>query len=93
MNGYDHKACLYNKGVVTSGEEDLGYFMGYTICKYYYEHSIHPKKAIRRILNLDFGNNNAVYQFFVDSGYEKEMMAMNSRQEKENNQQTLGNRQ
>lgn len=73
MNGFDHDDWLYNKGLVVAGEEDLGYFVGYAICKYYYEHAQNKKRALRRMLNLDFSTNTAVYKFFLESGYENKI--------------------
>ena len=70
MKGTDHEDWLYNKGLVVKGEEDLGYFMGYSICKYYYEHSDNKKQAIRRIINLNYTRHSVVYKFFKDSQYE-----------------------
>ncbi len=70
MNGTDHEDWLYNKGLVVKGEEDLGYFMGYSICKYYYEQADNKKQAIRRIINLNYTRHAVVYKFFKDSQYE-----------------------
>jgi hypothetical protein len=75
MNGFAHDKWLYNKGHVPKGEEDLGYFMGYSICKYYYNNSQDKKKAIRRIMNLNYGRNARIYKFFEESGYENKAMA------------------
>ena len=75
MNGSTHDKWLYNKGHVPKGEEDLGYFMGYAICKYYYDNSADKKKAIRRILNLNYARSSDVYRFFKESGYENKLMA------------------
>ena len=75
MNGFAHDRWLYNKGHVPKGEEDLGYFIGYAICKYYYYNSTDKKKAIRRILNLNYGRSTDIYKFFLQSGYEDKVMA------------------
>lgn len=74
MNGFLHDSWLYNKGYVVKGEEDLGYYIGYAICKYYYEQSGNRRRALRRIMNLNFTDNTDVYKFFLRSGYEKKMM-------------------
>ena len=73
MNGSAHDRWLYNKGHVPRGEEDLGYFMGYAICKYYYYNSSDKKKAIRRILNLNYNSSSRIYEFFQQSGYENKV--------------------
>ena len=70
MDSTAHEDWLYNKGFVVKGEEDLGYFVGYAICKYYYDHMENKKKAARRIINLDFSKRAAVLKFFKESGYE-----------------------
>jgi len=70
MNGFNYEDWLYNKGFVVRGQEDLGYFMGYAICKYYFEHAKNKKKAIRRIINLNYMKNTEVYKFFLETGYE-----------------------
>ncbi len=77
MNGFTHDDWLYNRGFVTKGEEDLGYFVGYAICKYFYQNASNKRNALRRIVNLDYSSNNEVYKFFLRSGYEKKPMANN----------------
>jgi len=75
MNGFSRERWLYNRGLVRKGEEDLGYFMGYAICKSYYENADNRRKAIKKILNLNFSSNKDIYRFFVGSGYEKKLTA------------------
>ena len=74
MNGFKHERWLYNKGLVANGEEDLGYFIGYAICKYYFENTPDPRLAIKKIMNLNFSNNKEIYRFFIGSGYERKSM-------------------
>ena len=78
MDGFAYDRWLYNKGHVINGQEDLGYFMGYAICKHYYENAKDQKKALKKILNLNFSSNKEVYRFFVGSGYENKLMANNN---------------
>lgn len=51
---------------------DLGYFMGYTICKSFYDKVENKKEAIKKIIELDYGSENSVEDFLVQSGYYKE---------------------
>ncbi len=48
---------------------DLGYFMGYTICKSYYKQAKDKKAAIRDIIELKFGNSKAIEGFLAKSKY------------------------
>ncbi|OJJ18292.1 hypothetical protein BKI52_26080 [marine bacterium AO1-C] len=48
---------------------DLGYFMGYTICKSYYNQAKDKKAAIRDIIELKFGNSKAIEGFLAKSKY------------------------
>ena len=53
----------------------LGYFMGYAICKAYYEKVTDKKAGIRDILKLDFGNDYDVVDFLNASGiYEEKLI-------------------
>ena len=59
---------LYNgRDAKTVG--DLGYFMGYEICKRYYANSADKKEAIKQIIDLNYSDTNAVETFFKKSGY------------------------
>lgn len=58
---------FYNGDV--SKNPDLGYFVGYVICKKYYENSKDKKKAIKDIIELDFNNELAVLRFLEKSNY------------------------
>ncbi|HMF71099.1 MAG TPA: hypothetical protein VK616_06470, partial [Flavitalea sp.] len=48
---------------------DLGYFMGYAICKAYYDKSADKKKAVKEIIELDYSNKEAITTFLEKSGY------------------------
>src|SRR5215203_65561 len=50
---------LYNGSTATT-VADLGYFMGYTICKSYYNNSGDKKKAIKEIIELNFKNEDDI---------------------------------
>jgi hypothetical protein len=59
---------LYN-GSMRTTVADLGYFMGYTICKSYYNNSTDKKKAIKDIIELDFKNEDDIERFLSNSKY------------------------
>jgi len=48
---------------------DLGYFMGYSICRAYYNRSIDKQKAIKEIIELDFSSKDSVTAFLNQSLY------------------------
>ncbi|WP_019990290.1 DUF2268 domain-containing putative Zn-dependent protease [Rudanella lutea] len=49
--------------------QDLGYFIGYTICKSYFEKTDDKQLAIRNLLELDLASNEKIRQFVLQSGY------------------------
>jgi hypothetical protein len=59
---------LYN-GSTTKTVADLGYYMGYTICKSYYNISTDKKKAIKEIIELNYSDSTAVEDFLKRSNY------------------------
>jgi hypothetical protein len=59
---------LYN-GSTTKTVADLGYYMGYAICKSYYNNSTNKKKAIKEIIELNYSDSNAVEDFLKRSNY------------------------
>lgn len=50
---------------------DLGYFVGYAICKSYYHSSKDKTQAIKEIIEIDYQNSDSIYQFLKKSNYEK----------------------
>jgi hypothetical protein len=62
---------LYNGGSSTT-VADLGYFMGYTICKSYYQHATNKKQAIKEIIQLNYSDEVAVENFLRKSRYYSE---------------------
>ncbi|OJJ18291.1 hypothetical protein BKI52_26075 [marine bacterium AO1-C] len=48
---------------------DLGYFMGYTICKSYYKQARNKQAAIKAIIELSYSNGRAVEDFLAQSKY------------------------
>jgi len=59
---------LYN-GSRSTTVADLGYFMGYAICKSYYNHATDKKKAVKEIIELNYSDTSALDKFFVDSKF------------------------
>ncbi|RZL44060.1 MAG: hypothetical protein EOP00_21540 [Pedobacter sp.] len=51
---------------------DLGYYVGYDICKRYYEQATDKTKAIAEIIELDVANSKEVKAFLNKSGYFEE---------------------
>jgi hypothetical protein len=60
-------AWLFNSD--KSEHPDLGYYIGYAICKSYYDNTTDKKKAIRDIIELDYSSRMAVSAFLDQSGY------------------------
>lgn len=50
---------------------DLGYFVGYSICKSYYTKATDKKQAIIDIIELDYSSKDAVKNFLKKSHYEE----------------------
>ena len=59
---------LYN-GSNAHTVADLGYFMGYTICKSYYNNAPDKKKAIKEIIELNYSDTINVEEFLKSSKY------------------------
>ena len=62
------KNWLYNGNDAPNGVADLGYFIGYEICKSYYKNAKNKKKAINEMLKLDYSPEN-VMEFLKKSKY------------------------
>lgn len=48
---------------------DLGYYVGYAICKSYFEQATNKQKAIKEMIELDYLNKDKVYKFVDASKY------------------------
>jgi len=59
---------LYN-GSNAKTVADLGYFMGYGICKSYYTNSPDKKKAVKEIIELNYSDTTAVETFLAKSKF------------------------
>jgi hypothetical protein len=58
---------LYNGS--ESEHADLGYFMGYSVCKSYYQNQADKKKAVKSILELNYQDSSQVHEFLIKSKY------------------------
>jgi uncharacterized protein YjaZ len=70
-NGYFHNWLYGNKGITIneSTMNDLGYFMGYQICKSYYNNATDKTQALAEMLGNGFNTNEEARQFLLHSGY------------------------
>jgi hypothetical protein len=68
MFNEDYSQWIYNSST-TKGIGDLGYFMGYTICKAYYNKMADKSEAVRRIIELSYSDRTAIGEFLRESGY------------------------
>jgi Predicted Zn-dependent protease (DUF2268) len=59
------------KGRTINGvqKKDLGYFMGYTICRAYYKKATDKKKALREIIEWDLSTPEKARDLLLQSGY------------------------
>jgi hypothetical protein len=76
IGGDNNDGSYYNwlygsKGITIneSSMKDLGYFMGYQICKSYYEKATDKNKAVAEILDSGFKTDQEALQFLLKSGY------------------------
>ncbi len=70
MDASDYGSWLYNSnGDSVFGVGDLGYFVGYAICKAYYERAADKREAIREIIELDYTDALAAKAFLDASGF------------------------
>ena len=61
---------LYGSKAIGGKEvQDLGYFVGYKICKAFYEKTADKTDAIRTLLELDVSSDESIRAFVVHSGY------------------------
>ncbi|MDN3587785.1 DUF2268 domain-containing putative Zn-dependent protease [Pedobacter aquatilis] len=60
---------LYNGTSSEFGVGDLGYYIGYSICKNYYDKAENKKAVIKELIELDYGNNEVVEDFLKKTNY------------------------
>jgi uncharacterized protein YjaZ len=68
MRSQNTENWLYNGRNAPNGNADLGYFIGYEICKSYYNNSKNKKQALKEIIELDY-TKESVEMFLVKSKY------------------------
>ena len=66
MLSEDYSNRLYN-GANSKTMGDLGYFMGYAICRSYDRHANNKSKAIKDIIGLNYSERPAIMQFLLES--------------------------
>ncbi len=59
---------LYNGGQ-KADKSDLGYYVGYEICKSYYTHASNKTQAVKDIIELNYRSERAVDLFLEKSGF------------------------
>ncbi|MFI5150815.1 MAG: DUF2268 domain-containing putative Zn-dependent protease [Bacteroidia bacterium] len=74
MSGKDYSDWLYNGENAKGGHADLGYFMGYVICKYYYDKAVDKSKAISEIITVNYSDSKASKAFYDQTGYVNKVM-------------------
>lgn len=62
---------LYN-GRQKGESADLGYYVGYEICKSYYQNAKDKKQAVKDIIELNYDSDKAVENFLTQSKFFKE---------------------
>lgn len=68
MLGQETKNWLYNGNEAPNGNADLGYFMGYMICKSYYDNSKNKKQSLKEIIEIEYTKENVI-KFLEKSKY------------------------
>jgi hypothetical protein len=69
MYGKEKEDWLYNGGRKKTGLADLGYFIGYQICRSYYLHSKNRRSAIKEIIEIDYADLESLKRFLERSAY------------------------
>ncbi|HUR11398.1 MAG TPA: hypothetical protein VM012_08515, partial [Flavitalea sp.] len=67
MYGTDHMRWLSNG--MRAAIPDLGYFLGYRICKSYYNNASDKRQALKEIIELKYNNKRQVKRFLTKSNY------------------------
>ncbi len=69
MDGANSKNWLYNGSEAKDEPADLGYFMGYAICKSFYDNAADKHQAFIDIVRLNYQSKADVDAFFTGSKY------------------------
>ncbi|MBB2149122.1 hypothetical protein [Pedobacter gandavensis] len=81
---------LYNSAKNQFGIRDLGYYVGYAICEKYYEKAINKRLAIKKMIELDYNDSNALAKFVDQSGYFSESVQNMQNEYKRNIPRVIG---
>ncbi|ESQ85114.1 hypothetical protein AEAC466_05230 [Asticcacaulis sp. AC466] len=65
----DWNDWLYNNDHNIFGVPDMGYFVGYEIARNFYERAPDKRAAIRTMIQLHYGDDEAVRAYIAQSGY------------------------
>lgn len=68
---------------------DLGYFVGYAICKKYYEQSSDKKSAVKEMIQLDYNNESDLMNFVDRSKYFPKLLKLYKMEFEENQPKVL----
>ncbi|WP_312421090.1 DUF2268 domain-containing putative Zn-dependent protease [Epilithonimonas sp.] len=60
---------IMNDNKNSFGMRDLGYFVGYAICKKYYEKSVEKGNAVKEMIELNYNNEDDLIKFVDKAGY------------------------
>ncbi len=69
MFARDFSKWLWNSPENEFGMGDLGYYIGYAICEKYYNLSKDKKKAVKEMIQLDYGNENDLFKIVDRTAY------------------------
>jgi Predicted Zn-dependent protease (DUF2268) len=69
FSAYAINYWLYNNTNNEFKMRDLGYYVGYAICEKYYEQAKDKRKAIKDMIELDYGNEKAFAKYINTSKY------------------------
>ncbi|MGU3373867.1 gliding motility protein GldB-related protein [Chryseobacterium sp. M5A1_1a] len=67
---YDIDKWMYNGSSSNDKPADLAYFLGYAICKSYYDKAKDKKEALKTIISINYSKNKH-HEFFEKAGYMK----------------------
>jgi hypothetical protein len=69
MDATNYAGWPYNDADNAFGVSDLGYYVGYAICKAYYDRAPDKRKAICDIIELRYADRQAAHAFLEASGF------------------------
>lgn len=72
------------------GMRDLGYFVGYAICKKYYDASRDKKLAVKKMIELDYNSENDLMAFVENTHYFEKPIQFYKSEFEENRPKVVG---